>query len=200
MNSVYIDRLDDFGKRIVAAAFPSYNGRKFEVTPAESFNPNVNNWDGGSRTYQVAVSRDGKVMELPTKGNIFVGFAENSVPIPEGVIIVEHRIFCGKDLGINFLIRPDEMPESLKPKKEEFDSEEKTVLFYTRSRKSSYNGRNRHQMSQSDRRWHPNIPRMTAEDWQNTVERLIQRGMMKKNKSLTTKGKNAASNLREQHI
>jgi hypothetical protein len=66
-----------------------------------------NYWDGGTRSYYVAVRiNDGAVSDFGTD-NPFMASAHAEVDLPAGVILVEHTIFCGRDAGITVWGRPD---------------------------------------------------------------------------------------------
>ena len=98
-------------KEILNRTFPEYKGRKFKLT---NYIPSQLNsyWDGGTRHEYVFYN-------LATKQSHHVAtnhpFFESSNPrdtpadLPKNVIIVEHHLFCGKDLGITFHVNiPDE--------------------------------------------------------------------------------------------
>lgn len=93
-------------KGLAQASF-GYKGRIWKTQPLESYHPS-NYWDGGSRSYFVAVLRDGMKVAVPSDDthNPFKALAHGSFPIPRGVVIMEHVIFCGKDRGIRIYYNP----------------------------------------------------------------------------------------------
>lgn len=187
--SVYLDRLEGIPARIASATFPNYSGRKFEITTGTCFNPNENNWQGGSRTYMKLVSRDGKMVTVPECGNPFSGFAPESVEIPPQSILVEHVLFCGKDLGLRFVIRPEEFDTLALPAPVDLTEDEKLALIFTRSRKASYDGKNRKQMAVSDG--------FDVNGWDFAKDSLISKGLLNKAGAITPAGRNAIGDLRE---
>lgn len=103
-------------RALVHSAFPEYKGRKIKVE-AQSYPLNVRSyWSGGSISYFCMVRMaDCKVMPIPQNGTPFDGgpIAPNGVWVPRGFAIVEHVLFCGKDLGIRIHVHPDSLPKML---------------------------------------------------------------------------------------
>lgn len=97
-------------KAIVRAAFPSYRGRKIRETSHIKNSMNTNSyWDGGSRDTFVVV--DLKTLRAtPIAGinplNPPANWRDPTV-IQPGTVIVEHSIFCGKDVGCRVHRRGD---------------------------------------------------------------------------------------------
>ena len=94
-------------KSLLDRSFPHYKGRKFSVEVTDRFTLSDTNWGGGSRNYYAFIREDGAVAPLfsgvapapwviPWKGKSFA--------IPDNVIVAEHCIFCGKDMGVRFYI------------------------------------------------------------------------------------------------
>jgi hypothetical protein len=98
-------------KRIVAACYPAYKGRKIRVAAATQYHMS-NYWDGGSRDYVVAYSLATGEVSAPSRAasNPMNGAAHSTVEIPAGVALVEHTIFCGKGIGIRIYVNPANMP------------------------------------------------------------------------------------------
>lgn len=102
---------------IVNKAFPGYNGKMFQVKVAESVTLHGVNWSGGSRNSWAVVSLkdDEKVGRLD---NMMAPWDERN---PEGTkveltsefVVVEHCIFCGKDLGITIYAHPNSIVKEL---------------------------------------------------------------------------------------
>ena len=84
-------------RAIIKRAFPNYSGRKFfmQVHDADCPMRVESYWDSGSRSYFLALSRDGRAMYVPQNGTPFDGgpIAPNGVSIPTGCAILEHRYF-----------------------------------------------------------------------------------------------------------
>lgn len=100
-------KLDTQGRKavqgIVKACFPQYNGRKVFVLPAkEAPNELRSYWDGGSRDYYAFYNLDTKQV-LPVHSNhpIFEpGQPSVLRELPAHIVLAEHTIFCGKDVGV----------------------------------------------------------------------------------------------------
>ena len=87
-------------KDIVDASFPDYRGRKISVVFADTITFWDTNWHGGTRNVYKAVASDGRVAKLDVPApwvNVIEG---QSSWVPRDAVVVEHSIFCGKDLGL----------------------------------------------------------------------------------------------------
>lgn len=90
-------------KPLVKATFPDYTGRKFCVVPTDTITLHDTNWGGGTRNQYKAVRlEDGKVSEFAAPAPWLNGAEGTPITIPEGHVVVEHSIFCGKDIGLTF--------------------------------------------------------------------------------------------------
>lgn len=93
-------------KRLIAATFPDYRGRKVKARAWRGPMRLQNYWDGGSRSYYVAVRvADGAVADFGTD-NPFQQSAHEPVDLPEGVMLVEHSYFMGTDTGLTVWAHP----------------------------------------------------------------------------------------------
>lgn len=181
-NTIYLEKKDI--PQMLLKVFPNYTGKKFQVEQKTKVSLSGAYWDGGSRNEYRAVNMDtGEI--LPADGklqNPFTpGYAVPTVEIPPRVCVVEHTIFCGKDLGITFHVNPSDY-QNLLPPGEELTEDEKKVLVATRCYKSSYNGQTRQQMSK--------IP---LDIWKQASETLKDKGLLDKRGAITNKGRNAVS-------
>lgn len=103
-------------KRVLAATFPEYRGRKVKARLWTRPMRLENYWDGGTRSYYVAIRvADGAVADFGTD-NPFERSAHEPVDLPAGVLLVEHSIFCGKDMGITVWGRTESLGEGIAPK------------------------------------------------------------------------------------
>jgi hypothetical protein len=99
-SGVAVSRTTPIIRRIVDATFPDYRGRKIKVRQWTGARQLDNYWSGGSRSYYVAIRvNDGAVSDFGTD-NPFLASAHDKVDLPEGVILVERSIFCGKESGL----------------------------------------------------------------------------------------------------
>jgi len=188
----YLEKNEVFGnevtKRIIKATFPEYAGNQFKIRLAETFIPD-SSWEGGSRTKWKLVTRDGKLLDPGltfSSGPFNPKSAFQPQQIPKNSIIVTHTYFQGKDLGIEILIRPDEYDTfQLKPSGE-ITPEEKIVLKYTSSLKSSYGGIKEYRFYEASRK-----EGITREKWYSAIDTCISKGLLTKGKAITVKGRNA---------
>lgn len=99
---------------LIAATFPEYRGRTYRVCPATRVRLDNLNWCGGSRSQYRACTLAGESVGSADKWNTvapWVNKAEGAeFELPQGAVMVEHQIFCGKDMGLRFYIRPEDMP------------------------------------------------------------------------------------------
>ncbi len=99
-----------FAKRIVQIAYPEYKGRKIRLVVTDSVNC-CSYWDGGSRDYFESFNlTDKKVVYTapPQSGFDPTVKGLDNVPITKGFCVIEHSIFCGKDIGMRIHIHPDD--------------------------------------------------------------------------------------------
>ena len=137
-------------------AFPSYRGRKFEIEGREHGLSLVSAWSGGSRSlYVVLPIARGISAPLPIRTSKIAGVEgtelapmpigpdmwrvpENGSPfgaaplqcdtIPEGVAIVEHCMFCGKDMGLTVYVSTASLNRLALPAPVELTEEEGRAL------------------------------------------------------------------------
>jgi hypothetical protein len=102
---------------IVAATFPEYRGRKIKLAAVEKTSLHDLNWSGGSRSVYRSCTTDGLYIGSSAKANAvapWVNAAEGqTVPIPQGAVLVRHSMFCGKDTGLTIYVNPADMPKLL---------------------------------------------------------------------------------------
>jgi hypothetical protein len=131
----------------------SYAGYKYKVLVCESVTipATAGLWNSGSRdSYQGVELATGKRYPLTMESEAPWGTRRDiEVQLDNGKAVVEHSIFCGKDMGLTFYIHPSNAI-GLIPAKVELTPYERLVLVATRSLKSSYAGRDRYQMAQGE--------------------------------------------------
>ena len=111
-----VSKTDESIAKILRATYPDYRGRKVYVDPSDGPVDVRSYWSEGSRDYFVAVDlRTMRTIAVPQNGTPFDGgpLSPNGVIPPVGYAIVEHSIFCGKDVGITIHVHPDSMPRFL---------------------------------------------------------------------------------------
>lgn len=184
----------------------SYSGKSFQVRVVERVTvpAHAGLWDGGSRsTYSAVRIADGA--GLPVSDNASAPWdksrRDSVVDLRPGIAVIEHRIFCGKDMGLRIYVHPADAAPML-PSKPDLSPVERLVLEYTATRKSSYMGKDRFAMAiddlQRDRRYgHDSDPvrkaitRLDRSMWDSAKESLIARGLLNKAGAITVAGRNA---------
>jgi hypothetical protein len=164
-----------------------YTGKKFKVTVANTYRLE-NYWDGGSKKDCYLIERNGLKFHAPSQAttNPFNAVAHERFYIPEGTFVLEHNISCGKDMGITFYVRSDEMDTMSLPESTELSRDEKIVLIATRSFKSSYAGIKNYRFSEARSK-----TGITESEWNAAKESLITKGLLNKAGAINTEGKNA---------
>ena len=190
MQSFALSDKDAAARSIAAAAFPSYNGRKFRVTVHDAGGMNLASyWDGGSRSYYAILRlSDMKTLEVPQNGSGFDPYGygiETPLPAPDFAVI-ECSIFCGNDSGITIHVHSSNAAPLL-PKVEALSWAETVVLVATRGLKSSYAGI-------KDYRFHESHERtgISRQEWDEAKAQLISRKLLNAAGAITVDGKNAA--------
>ena len=114
MNQVELKRSNQEVKALLGKTFPAYSGRKIKVRESDTYHLE-DYWSGGTRRYVVAFNLTTSE-SMPTPGvatNPFNKEAHQEFPIPDGCAIVEHVIFCGKDIGIIINVNANTFPKML---------------------------------------------------------------------------------------
>jgi hypothetical protein len=110
-----LSRANPMVKRVLAVAFPDYTGRKIKARLWTRPTVLQNYWDGGTRSYYVAIRIvDGAVSDFGTD-NPFVRSTHDPVDLPAGVLLVEHSYFCGHDMGITIWARAEALGQGITP-------------------------------------------------------------------------------------
>lgn len=172
---------------IFKVAFPGYKGRTYSLRTADGPVSVRSYWDGGSRTSYRFVRADGQVISAPTSHPIFENhiIGVDSVTIPPGIVLVEHSIFCGKDMGLTAVIPSDRIAGYLPPVETVTDLEG-IVLAYTSALKNTYGGEKNIRFTRANREHS-----ITAEEWSIAQTALVARKLLRKNGAITPEGRNA---------
>lgn len=170
----------------------SYDGKMFkaEVCERVTIPMDAGLWSGGSREiYRVVRLADGAEIQPidPNASPWDPSRKERIVQLETGIAVIRHTMFCGKDLGLTFYVHPTNAAAML-PKPVELTPFERIVLKATRELKSSYNGKDRYQMTCCD---YGQKPTMTRGEWDSAKTSLIAQGYLNKAGAITTKGRNA---------
>lgn len=100
---------------VAGRAFPEYRGRSFSVAISGRVVLHDLNWGGGTKNIYKAVSltQDGAVNGLPALSPWNNPAEGQALDIPVGWAVVEHTIFCGRDMGLTIHINTDDMARVL---------------------------------------------------------------------------------------
>ena len=110
-----------------------YRGRTFKARTAENVTITSNYWDGGSRSYWALVRLDtgaGAIAATDHPAFDARGITGSTYQIPAGYCVVEHVIFCGKDLGLRFYVRPEDIAPLLPAPVTDLSGGELRILGY----------------------------------------------------------------------
>jgi hypothetical protein len=108
----------------------------------------------------------------------------DDVKLVPGLVCVEHSIFCGKDTGITIHVHAENAPKYL-PAPVDLTEDEKTVIGYTKSCKSSYAGIPNFRFHEATRR-----TKITLDRWEAAKASCIVKGLLNKAGALTIDGRN----------
>ena len=155
-------------------------------------------WSGGScDTFRAVNFETGEQIAIPgqTASPWDKSRNDNRIPLRPGFAIIEHSIFCGKDMGLRFYIHPDNATKMLPPA-HELTKHEKLVLTATQSLKSSYGGRDRYQMMSGSYEAQKILGSELfplRSEWEAAKQALIGKGLLNKAGAITVAGRNAVS-------
>lgn len=186
MRTLEIGKPDQVVKAIGQKCF-GYRGRRFRIStsiPSEI----RSYWDGGSKSSYAFYNLSSKeVKSVPTNHPMFDKGVPSKVGVlPEGFALVEHNIFCGKDMGITIYVNEENMTKMVEQEQVELGRNEKIVLAATRSLKSSYGGVKNLRYVEAHR-----ITGITTEEWEKAKASLIKLKLLNKAGAITANGRNA---------
>ena len=190
MNAVHVSPRDDaLVSRLCALAFPGWRGQKVQLRPVERVQLHGMFWDGGSRSQYVAIDLEtlrvcdiGAVAPRSKNPPQFGGPVEAPV-IPfsganANLAVVEHVIFCGRDMGLRIYASPARLTPLL-PASADLSADERVVLDVTCGLKSSY------RLEEAQRRG------LTRARYDAAKATLIAGGYLNAAGAATNKGRNA---------
>lgn len=192
MHPIALTGKEPLVQEIVGKAFPAYRGRRFDLVISETVDVR-SYWSGGSRDYFVILNlENGKAALVPAQSGYDrpITGAED-VPLGNGVIVVEHSIMEGKDMGITIHAGKDNI-SLLLPAPVELSRNDKIVLVATSSLVSSYGGISGYRFKEAFRE-----TGISQEDWDATILSLISRNLLDKRKAISISGRNAIRELKD---
>lgn len=168
-----------------------YAGTKFRVRVQSGvhINAGVMQWCGGSRsTFSLIELSTGKTRPIVDRRP----YPENQIgmfefEIPTGWVFCEHQTFCGRDHGLIFYVNPDNAAQLL-PSADTLDDDSLIVIGATCHLKNSYGGRTDIRFAEASERYG-----IDRDRWNKARGALISSGHLRKNGSVTPKGRNARS-------
>lgn len=106
-NAVKLSKADKTVKAIIRATFPDWKGRKVRAIVATEYKM-ADHWGGGTRDFVKAYGLESGAASEPRveAQNPMNAKAHATVAIPENVVLVEHSIFCGEDVGVTIYVNP----------------------------------------------------------------------------------------------
>jgi hypothetical protein len=167
-----------------------YSGRKFQANITTEVTFTGTNWSGGSRSRYTAVrladgecgkAFGGSDMPAPWSNPV----EGKTVEIPAGVVIVEHCLFQGKDLGLTFYVRPENASAMLPESGDSLPRDSQIVLAATAGLKSFA------RFSEASYE-----TKITQDRYDAAKAELIVSGHLRKNGSITPKGRNTIGDVR----
>lgn len=180
--------------QVPAVLRAGYDGRKFKVRIAETVTLQNTYWSGGTRsTYELVEIATGRTIQPAGSADppAFGGTLEGRyVDIPRGYVLREHSTFCGKDMGLTFHARAEDLAPML-PKPAAISEHEKIVLAATAGLKASYGGIPNFRFTQASR-----ATGITLEQWDAAKTACIAAGYLNKAGAITPKGRNAVGDYR----
>lgn len=188
MSAIYLEP-----NQVPAILRGGYSGKKFkvEITNEVTIPSDAGLWSGGSRdTYSVIRLADGST--IAASDNISSPWndtrRDRTIPLSDGMAVIRHSMFCGKDMGLTFYVHPDNAAKLLPPPSDELTANEQLVINGTCQYKSSYNGQDRYQMTCEH---YSREPLMTRAQWDEAKVSLIAKGLLNKAGAITPAGRNA---------
>lgn len=107
---VALRRSDPLVKKLLAATFPTYKGRKITLVPFDRPLHLDLSWSGGTVDKVVLVDlANGRIGKLVVPAPWSIGAAD-PVDCPPNALLVVHSYFCGVDAGITVYARPASVP------------------------------------------------------------------------------------------
>lgn len=191
---MYLERKDlPVVQPILHATFPSYAGTNIQILPASAAPKELRSyWNGGSKDSFAFYRLDtGESIAVHSNHPYFEPDQPSTLAeLPSNVVLVQHTIFCGKDLGLALY---GNLAPMLPVPTETVSHDQKIVLVATRSLKNSYGGRTGIRKEEAVAE-----TGISAERYDMAYRECIAAGFLNSTGAITVKGKNIAgmTNLR----
>lgn len=182
MKTIHLDpkTMPEEARRLFRLGFPSYAGRTFKIRGVSGPVDLRSYWDGGSRDYYAVVRADGAALSVPTQSAYDRALAgAEAFTIPNGVVVVEHSIFCGKDAGLTLIVPMERLAHYLPATEGPGLTDEQAVVLHLTATLIPAARRER--------------SGMTNERWAEVVAELAAMGLLRRNGAITPEGRNHAA-------
>lgn len=183
---MHVDRSDPTVRTIVERTFPEYNGKRISISPAETIAFYGTLWDGGTRyRYRLYDLASQRAVAVPPEEYLAPDAAHrDNFAIPPNIVVVRKQ--DGYREYVDLICLPGTLVPALPPPVDIAD-DERIVLRFTASYKSSYGGISNYRFHEANR-----TNGITAARWEAAKATLIGKGLLDKRGALTLAGKNAA--------
>ena len=177
MRTLHLDHktMPGEARRLFKQAFPGYSGQNFKIRGVDRAINMRSYWDGGSRNYYKVVAMGG-TFDMPTQSAFDSPVSgSDKFTIPAGIAVVEHSIFCGKDMGLTLIVPEERLSTLLPEPSAEITQDQRKILEII----SSYIPKVRRDYARS-----------AGIDFETVRDELIETGLLRKNGSITADGRN----------
>lgn len=165
-----------------------YTGRTFAVQVHDApYQLHDLQWGGGTKS-------DWMILEGETAYDFGAEAAAYFPPtvvidITPNTLLVEHVIFCGKDLGVRLHVHPSRLPKLL-PEPKIIERWELVVLLATREYKNTYGGRTNIRYTEAHE-----VTGISPVEWAEARQACIDKGWLTKQGAITPTGSNVTGTL-----
>ena len=186
----FLEKKDKTVEKIINATFPDYKGRQIKISTNIPLQLDSYWGNGSKKAYAFYELATGKVLLVEENHPHF----ETDKPhmlgkLPEGVVLVNHDIFCGEDRGITIFAEESSLVPLLPDLSEnQLSYDEITVLKFTDSYKSSYRGIKNLRFYEANRKIG-----ITHNKWDAAKQKLMNKKFLTKRGALMPKGRNYLS-------
>jgi len=177
---------------IAHAAFPNWRGYKLQTHVFKGPMRLESYWSGGSRDSFVFVelASPHRQASVPQNGDGHTDDIDKLTTLPNGVALVQHVYYRGRDLGCRVFVAASNMNRLALPAIEKLTPAEKVVLIFTASLKNSYGGRKDIRFTEAHE-----ATDISQEQWHEAQEQLKTQKMLTAQGAITPKGRNACPNM-----
>jgi len=196
--------INDF-RDIVKVAAPGYRGKKLKICLNSDGRLTLQNlnWSGGTRSTYVACRLGAGESPAPTllpnhvdmnsphpQNNRYEGI---TIEIPSGVVVVEHSLFCGSDMGLTIHAHPEDVAALLPAPAAPLTDAQRVVLEATCMFKGD-----RYELARSSAYLPELQPVLESKHaWTQAQAELIQLGLLNRAGAVTVKGRNEREQARQ---